>query len=66
MTQQVVMNKCVQRLDSLSHPSNIGSEAKNPLLTTLNEIAAIDLIGLSWMFTDMAFSNGSIVDGEKS
>ena len=52
MTQQIVINKHVQK----SIQSNLifctANKVENPLQNDATKIAAMDLMGLSWIFAD--------------
>ena len=52
MTQQIVINEHVQKLDQPSSVFCDGSKAKNSLQDDAAKIGAMDLMGLSWIFAD--------------
>lgn len=49
MIPQIILNTHSQKTDQKY--TMVGNEAKNPLPTIANEINAMDLVGLSWIFT---------------
>ena len=52
MTQQIVINKHVQKSTQLDSVYCAGNKLKNPLQNDATKIGAMDLMGLSWIFAD--------------
>ena len=52
MTQQIVINKHVQKSDRPNSVFCAGNKLKNSLQNDATKIDAMDLIGLSWIFAD--------------
>ncbi|MDH3339921.1 MAG: hypothetical protein OEL84_01400 [Nitrosopumilus sp.] len=49
--QQIMLNKHHSQKTNQDH-TMVGSEAKNPLPTTIHKIDAMDMIGLSWIMEE--------------
>ena len=54
MTQQIILNIHNQKTDQVDIV--VGNECSNTLPTTICEIDAMDLLGLSWLLVDDEFS----------
>ena len=52
MTQQIVINKHVQASTQSNSVFCAGNKLKNSLQNDATNIAAMDLMGLSWIFED--------------
>ena len=52
MTQQIVINKHVQKSTQSNSILCAGNKLNNCLQNDATKIAAIDLMGLSWIFAD--------------
>ena len=52
MTQQLVINKHVQKSTQSNPVFCAGSRVKNSLQNDATKIGAMDLMGLSWIFAD--------------
>ena len=59
MMQQIMLNTHSQKTNQ-DHIL-VGSEAKNSLPTKMYETMAMDIVGLSWIFTDPMFSSKEFV-----
>ena len=65
MTQQIMLNTHSQKTNQDDGHTLVGSGAKNPLPTTMHGIRAMDMMGLSWIFTDEIFTNEILIVGGK-
>ena len=65
MQQQIMLNKNHSEKTVQDHVM-VGRGAKNPSLPTpMQEINAMDLMGLSWILTDQIFLNETLTGGRK-
>ena len=53
MTQQIVINKHVQKSTQSNSVFCAGNKLKNSLQNNATKIGVMDLMGLSWIFADV-------------